>query len=161
SSILYAFKCNENQEEVVVLKCNDTYDKCGYINKNNDTVIEFGKYSICYTDTLKYYAIVLCEERGVIAINPNDEMLFRVFIIDNSPDTPKEGLFRIYDEQGKIGYANIKGEIVISPEYDCAFPFDNGKAKVAKHCSTQKVDEYSAWESSQWYYINTKGEIVN
>ncbi|WP_106830973.1 WG repeat-containing protein [Parabacteroides pacaensis] len=137
----------------------------GYITLQGDTVIPIGKYNYCYTDTLRNYAIVLTNERECIAIDKNDKKLFKVFWFDTGPDYIKEGLFRIIGEDGKIGYANDKGEIVIKPQFAFGFPFENGIAKVTKSGEEKSVpscnSEYRYWDSDEWFYINTKGEKVN
>lgn len=132
----------------------------GYVNLAGDTVVPVGKYHYCYTDTLRIFAIVLKKEGGFAAIDRNDSELFEVFGYDNGPDHIVEGLFRII-KNGNIGYANKEGEIVIKPQFDCAFPFKNGKAKVSYDCSTVPEGEYSSWESESWFYINKTGKKIN
>jgi hypothetical protein len=85
--------------------------------------------------------------------------LYAVFIYDNGPDYPAEGLIRVV-KNGKIGYANAKTyKLVIAPQFDCAFPFENGKAKVSNKCQTVKEGEYSVWTSQSWQYVDKKGKI--
>jgi hypothetical protein len=45
---------------------------------------------------------------------------------------------------------------MIAPQYNCAFPFENGMAKVSVNCSTQQDGEYHTWVSNQWFYIDKK-----
>lgn len=85
--------------------------------------------------------------------------LYEVFLYDNGPDYPSEGLIRVV-KNGKIGYANAKTyALVIAPQFDCAFPFENGKAKVSKNCKTIKDGEHSAWTSDAWQYVDKKGKF--
>lgn len=139
------------------------YDERGvntaYINSNGDTIIPYNKYFYCFTDTLKYFAIVIDYNTKCIAIDKNENVLFEVFWCDNGPDYFSEGLFRI-KEKGKIGYANEKGEIVILPQFECAFPFDNGIAKVSFECSTQQDFEHSKWISNNWFFIDKNGKRI-
>ncbi len=132
----------------------------GYVNLIGDTVIPIGKYQYCYTDTLKNYAIVLKKGGGCIAIDKNENVLFEVFWYDNGPDYLAEGLFRI-KKNGKIGYANKMGKIIIEPQFDCAFPFKNGKAKVSNKCNTIPDGEHLRWESDNWYFIDKNGLKTN
>ena len=132
----------------------------GYVNLKGDTVIAIGKYHYCYTDTLRNYAIVLKKGGGCIAIDIKEQELFEVFWYDNGPDYIVEGLFRIKKDE-KIGYANKEGKIIIKPQFDCAFPFKNGKAKVSNSCKTIPVGEYHKWESENWYYIDKEGIKAN
>ncbi len=85
--------------------------------------------------------------------------LYEVFPYDNGPDNPAEGLIRVV-KNGKIGYANAKTyAIVITPQFDCAFPFENGKAKVSNNCKTIKEGEHSIWTSDSWQYVDKKGKF--
>ncbi len=152
----------ENDNYLIRIHPGDNYelgDKCGYMSMDGDTIVPFGKYKVCYTDTLKYFAIVLVDERNLIAIDKKGNKLFRVFWFDNGPDYPQEGLFRIIKDN-KIGYANLKGEVVIEPIYKCAYPFRDGKAKVANKCESVKDGEYKRWESDNWFFIDREGNIV-
>jgi hypothetical protein len=93
-----------------------------------------------------------------VVVDEQKTVLYDVFIYDNGPDAPAEGLYRIVKD-GKIGYADATtNAIVIEPQYDCAYPFENGKAKVSNDCKTIKDGEYSVWESEAWQFINKKGE---
>ncbi|WP_394993936.1 alpha/beta hydrolase [Emticicia sp.] len=85
--------------------------------------------------------------------------LYEVFPYDNGPDSPSEGLIRVV-KNGKIGYADAKTyTIVITPQFDCAFPFENGKAKVSNQCKTIKDGEHSIWTSDAWQYVDKKGKF--
>ncbi len=84
-------------------------------------------------------------------------ILYHVFIYDNGPDDPSDGLIRVV-KNGKIGYADAQTyAIVIEPQFDCAFPFENGKAKVSNHCKTVQDGEHSVWESDDWTYVDKPG----
>ena len=50
----------------------------------------------------------------VVAIDRNERILFEAYLFDNGPDYTSEGLFRIIHD-GKIGFANENGEVVIAP----------------------------------------------
>ena len=85
--------------------------------------------------------------------------LYEVFLYDNGPDYPSEGLIRVV-KNGKIGYADANTyAIVIEPQFDCAFPFENGKAKVSNQCQTVKDGEHSVWTSDVWQYVDKKGRV--
>jgi WG containing repeat len=91
--------------------------------------------------------------------NSKKTTLYEVFLYDNGPDYPAEGLIRVV-KNGKIGYANAKTyRLVISPQFDCAFPFENGKAKVSNNCKTIKEGEYNVWTSETWQYVDKKGKL--
>jgi len=140
---------------------NDTIkNEYGYKNSNGEIVIPLGKYLRCFTDTFKTYAIVVKSNSGFLAIDRQETVLYEVFPFDNGPDEPYEGIFRILADK-KIGYADsMTGKVVIKPQFDCAWPFENGVAKVSTDCKTQQEGEHSIWLSDHWYYIDKTGKKV-
>src|SRR5690554_6149124 len=93
-----------------------------YLNKKGDTIIPYGKYSVSYSDTIKTFGIVLAKNSDdLIGINQKDQRLYEIQWYDNGPDYIKEGLFRIL-RNGKTGYADNSGRIVIEPQFECAYP---------------------------------------
>lgn len=67
---------------------------------------------------------------------------------DNGDDYFSEGLQRIVDKDGKIGFRDSIGKIVIAPRYAFAFPFKEGYAKVTDTGHREAVNE--AGEYHQW-----------
>jgi hypothetical protein len=134
-------------------------EDCGYANAQGEMVIPFRKYSMCYTDTFRNFAIVFHSTEGIVGIDKNEKILFHVFIYDNGPDYPQEGLFRII-ENDKIGYADTDGKIVIRPQYDCAYPFENGQAKVGIRCIEVTGEEHSEWLGGEWSQIDHQGNLI-
>lgn len=133
-------------------------DRYGYKNLIGDTIISLGKYSICFTDTFRNYAVVLKSHSGFVAIDRDENILYEVFPFDNGPDDESEGLFRIL-QNGKIGYADSKtGKIIIKPQFDCAHPFKKGTAKVSNDCWTISEGEHKFWQSNKWFYILKAGQ---
>lgn len=132
----------------------------GYLNSNGDTIIPIGKYGYCYTDTIWNFGMV--EEIGtgkILGIDQNGIELFEVFRYDNGPDYVASGLFRII-KNGKIGFANAEGKIIIEPTFDCAYPFEEGFAKVSDHCAEIIDGDHTMWESDNWYRITKNGKRV-
>ena len=130
-----------------------------YTNKYGDTIISMGKYEISDTDTIKTFALIINDTLPWIGIDRFENLLFQVFKYEDSPDMLNEGLFRVI-RNGKIGYANKLGQIIIPCQYDCAWPFKNGRAKVATNCSTFKDYEHHIWKSQDWFYIDKNGTKV-
>jgi len=131
----------------------------GYTNAGGDTVIAIGKYAYCYTDTFRNMAIVLKKSGEWVAIDKNERELFEVFGYDNGPDYPSDGVFRII-RNGLIGYANTDGQIIIEPQFKCAFPFEMGKAKVSFDCQSVPDGEHTSWKSEKWIYIDKSGRTI-
>lgn len=147
-----------NVDPLIVFR-NEQTNTCGYKNLKGELVIP-NKYTFCYTDTLHNYAAVLDSVVGWIAIDKNDFQLYQIFMYDNGPDYPSEGLFRIVIDE-LIGYADAEtGKVVIAPQYRCAYPFENGTAKVAVNCRKIQDEDYYKWESQYWYHINTNGKRI-
>lgn len=150
---------SQNNDYLVAF--NDTIkDEWGYRDKNGDTVILPGKYLKCFTDTFKSYAIVIKQDVGFVAIDRQEKVLYKIFSFDNGPDEVSDGLFRII-ENNRIGFANsLTGKVIIKPQFDCAFPFENGVAKVSIDCKSQSDGEHNKWVSNNWYYIDKTGRRV-
>ena len=108
-------------------------------------------------------------------------LLSLIYLI--SCDVKKEsvGLFPVFVQNGKHGYINKKGDIVINPQFDFALPFSEGLApvklaeklgyidKTGKYVINPQFDEafghaeglaavYNLGDG--WGYINKKGDIV-
>jgi hypothetical protein len=132
-----------------------------YKDAKGTVVIPPGKYLMNFTDTFRTYAIVLDTTAGFLGIDRKGNVLYKVFPYDNGPDAPSEGLFRIVKD-GKLGYADYKtGEVVIPIQYPCAWPFKDGKAKVALDCKEEPGLEHLSWESEHWFYIDKTGKKLN
>jgi hypothetical protein len=94
-----------------------------------------------------------------VIMDERKTVLYDVFIYDNGPDYASEGLIRVV-RNGKIGYADAQTyTLVIEPQFDCAFPFENGKAKVSTQCISVKVGEYNEWQSDNWQFVDKKGKF--
>jgi hypothetical protein len=107
------------------------------------------------------YAIVVKPEIGFVAIDRQENILYKVFSYDNGPDEVSDGLFRIM-ENNKIGFADsLTGKVIIKPQFECAFHFENEVAQVSIDCKTQSDGEHNTWVSNNWYYIDKTGKKVN
>lgn len=86
---------------------------------------------------------------------------YQTFRYDNGDDYVSEGLYRIVDSKGRIGYADETGRTVIRPRFAFGYPFEEGRAKVTDSGKEKTVvgseGEYRYWESDRWYYIDRKG----
>jgi len=142
-----------------LLLAEDSTGVSGYRNPNGDLVIPFGKYAMCLTDTFRTHAVVL-NGNDFVVIDRQETVLYQVFKYDNGPDFSVDGLFRIM-QNGKIGYADATTyAVVIQPQFDCAFPFENGVARVSNNCKTEKQGEYSIWTSDDWKAIDKQGNPI-
>ena len=158
-SVMSISAMGQPKQNVLHLISDSTKGEYGYANAKGDIVIPLGKYNTCYTKRFDDFAIVWSNENGLIGIDRKENVLFHVFIFDMGPDYTSNGLFRI-EVDGKIGYANLHGRIVIPPEFDCAYPFEHGKAKVGVGCKLEKYGEHSAWTGGEWHVIDKRGKTI-
>lgn len=96
---------------------------------------------------------------GFGAVDTNGLFLFEVVPFDNGPDYPSEGLIRIR-ENGKIGYADLEGRVVIVPAFDCAYPFQDGVALICAEGTLVRDGEHETWKEACWGAIDRTGKII-
>lgn len=107
------------------------------------------------------YAIVVKwddQSYGFPAIDSKGEETFRVFVYDNGPDYIEDGTFRII-KGGLIGYSTEGGEIIIPPQYEGSWPFENGRALVSLKASKESDGEHWWWVDGDWFYIDENGNV--
>ena len=131
-----------------------------YQDKDGKTMIPSDTYTKLMTDTFHTYAIVLTKnDYRWVVIDRKQQEKYEIFKYDNGPDYPSDGLFRMVKD-GKIGYADAATfEVVISPQFDCAFPFENGRAKVSKDCQKNTVGDHQEWTSDDWQMVDRNGKL--
>lgn len=120
----------------------------GIEEQDTNLVISFDGFDVRYIDGL-----------GFSAFDRDGRFLFEVNPYDNGPDYPSDGLIRIR-EKGKIGYADLDGHIVIPPSFNCAFPFEDGLARICSGGTLEQEGEYEAWKGAMWGAIDREGNIV-
>lgn len=157
-------------ERLLIAQTNDRYLEVGapvcYLNERGDTVIPFGKYKFCQTDTIRHigFAYENRQNGKIVCLDNQGNKLFNVLKYDNGVDYVKEGLFRITDDNGLIGFADTLGNIIIKPQFKFAFPFANGTAKVTDKGEEREVPgsngEYHYWDSNEWYYIDRRNFVL-
>lgn len=136
-------------------------DGCAYVSAVGDTVIPFGRYSLSETPLFDQVAVVLAPQLGWVGINRREQALYRVFIYDNGPDYPAEGVRRIVDAAGRIGFADsASGRVVLAPRYEAAYPFAYGRAQVGSRCQVLRDGEHWFWQCAEWHYIDHQGRTV-
>ena len=160
---LMVFQAPQVKESFLLLKCSDRSNGkkgvlCGYIDLKGDTVIPFGKYLLCYTDTFRKMAIVATTDKFV-GIDRNDKILFEIIPFDNGPDYFSEELIRIRVNK-KIGFADKNGSIVIAPQFDFVYPFSEGLAAFCIGGRISKGKEYNSYLNGKWGFIRNDGKIV-
>jgi hypothetical protein len=139
--------------------------RVAYVDNLGDTIIPFGKFAYYGTDTLLHYANVMewvndSTYGRRIGINRNQEILFDLVMFDNGPEPFNDGLTRVFRD-GKMGYANKFGQVVIPCIYDYAKWFDEGTAEVTFNATIYiDGDEHRQVEGDEWFKIDKSGQRV-
>ena len=133
-----------------------------YVDKRGDTIVPYGKYKFCKTDTIRSIGFVYenKQDARIVCIDNQGKELFYVFKYDNGPDNIREGLFRIRDDNGLIGFADSLGNVVIKPQFKFATPFENGKAQTTTSGEAKDDGEHSFWTSDKWELVGHNGTIM-
>lgn len=86
--------------------------------------------------------------------------LYRPFFYDNGADNFKEGVRR-FVKNGKVGFADRNGKLVIEAQHDFVSYFDYGYAVFCDGCEWQTVGEgHKSIVGGTWGVLNNKGETV-
>ncbi len=120
-----------------------------------------------YLRDLKFYrgglALIRASEGWLYVNRKGRVVLDGIALFDGAPDLFREGLVRI-QKDGKLGYADHKGRVVITPSYDGALSFDRHRAEVCRQCTlvcadvqTKKACEYHTFSGGQWFSIDRRG----
>lgn len=126
----------------------------GYQDRQGRVVIP-ARYKLADEFTRHGLAMVL-DQKGWLYINSQGKELIRPFIFDNGPDYFQEGLAR-FVRDNKFGYFDQTGKIVIAPQFDFAYPFENGQAKVGYGCRFIKNGEHQEVVGGVWTEIDKQG----
>ena len=146
-------------------------DEKGKVFKELDTAT----YIICFNEEqLGHFAVFARRDtKGWTAIDKNENILFEVYnnsLGEPSPDWLVDRKIRIVDKEGKIGFANDRGKIIIKPQFEIVSTFHNGKAIIGELCEQIPWDKHPEDHSAgcQHYsikcnkhgYIDEFGKII-
>lgn len=137
-----------------IYKCDNGKYFC-YKNSDGKTIVKSKKYTIAFTDTIVSIGFVGNRKGKIIGIDNHGKELFEVYKIDNGPDFISDGMFRIIEKNGKVGFADTCGVTIIPPVFSYATPFRGGEAKVTFEGEEQKQGDYQYWESNRWLLITS------
>lgn len=86
--------------------------------------------------------------------------LYRPFFYDNGADYFSEGVRR-FVRNGKVGFADRNGKVIIEAKHDFASPFHYGYAAYCDGCDWEKTeDEHKAVVGGTWGVMDSKGQIT-
>lgn len=145
------------ENDLTPFQANDLW---GYQDANGNIVIQpqyifaepFSKYGL---------ALVASLEDGWKYIDSQGELVIKPYYIanDNKCDRFSDGLCR-YEENGKIGYFDERGNIRIKAQFEYGSAFNYGYAAVAKGVSLEEIGELTLVRSNQWGFIDKNGQLV-
>lgn len=95
-----------------------------------------------------------------LLIDRRGRVLVRPFVTDNGPDPFREGRARFVSD-GKFGFFDAFGRVVIPPRFDFAKPFANGLAAVCRGCKLMRKGEHTTVSGGTWGHIDTAGNRVD
>lgn len=109
-------------------------------------------------------------------INKDGNIIHQAYFFDNGADYFVCGFTRIINDTRKVGFANLKGETVIPPQFDWATPFrctpsfsvvcqgcyavGSFNRKDSKRCRLSNSDCYSEMIGGKWGAIAPTGKII-
>ena len=156
---------------IISAKAED-FNSCGYIQKNTnlyelfdncasykDSELKISKEHMKNLNFDKFGTASFFTSGQYFYVKPDGKFL-PVLFYDNGADYFQEGLTRSL-KNGKIEYYNTDLELVLSPDYDWAWPFGEGKALVCNGCVlTSLEDGHKALKGGLWGYINKEGKEI-
>ena len=131
-------------------------ERWGY--KNQEKIVIPPRFQLAMEFSEKGIAAVV-DSNGWAYINSLGYVILRPFVYDNGPDYFVEGLAR-FVQDGKMGFFDEWGRIIIKPQFDFAEPFSEGTAFVNNGCYKEHDGEHYRMIGGKWGAVNAKGEII-
>ncbi|WP_211204030.1 WG repeat-containing protein [Chloroherpeton thalassium] len=139
------------------MRCFESDGLWGFIS-NTDS-IQIPPTYLFAQDFLPTGIAAVLDSSGWFYIDTLGNRLLAPYIFDNGPDYFSENLARFVVD-GKVGFFNQQGKIVISAQFDFATPFLNGVAKVSQGCEFIKTGEHTEVTGGKWGIIDTSGNFL-
>jgi len=178
--VIILFSCSDKEifqsDKFVVLSATSGNNYLySVINSKNDTILKLNpdNYLVCFDDTVENFLVVAPKDRkGWWAIDFNENFLFQVYNTSEGEPSPDELNFnriRIVDERQKIGFADEKGKVVISPRFEQVTAFNNDYAIIGENCKKIPWDTSHTEEGCNHYsikcvkngYIDRTGQVID
>ena len=177
--LLFCLSCVNHKDSIgekFIVKYNiveNHYEYC-VVNSKNDTILilDPNKYIICFSDTVESFIVVAIRaKKGWWGIDFSENILFQVYNTTDGEPSPDELNFdriRIVDEEGKIGFADGKGKIVIQPQFEQVTAYHEKYAIIGENCikipwDTTHVESgcnHYSIECKKYGYIDKQGAVV-
>ena len=144
--------------ERVVLEAFEKDGRYGFRLKGSHAVLIEPRYDFARTFTAQGIAAVV-DGAGWAWIDRTAKVLARLHVIDNGPDTFSDGLTRIV-ENGRYGFMNERGQVVIAARFAYAEPFEKGYALICADCARVADGNHVRMTGRRWGAVDLTGEIV-
>jgi hypothetical protein len=131
--------------------------KWGYRDSSGRTVIA-PRYQAAQEFSPEGIAAVV-DEHGWAYIDQAGKLLIRPLVFDNGPDYFQESLAR-FRRDGKVGFFDRRGRVVIEARYSFALPFSEGRAAVCDGCVEVSEGEHRTLRGGRWGFIDRDGRLV-
>lgn len=128
----------------------------GFLDCDGEIAVP-AKYHIAYEFTDGGIAAVL-DSNGWYYISRTGDFVIRPKLYDNGPDYFSDGLAR-YVKDGKYGFFDSSGQVIIEAQFEFAFPFEDGKAKIGEDCQFVSVDEHTTVECEIWSFVEKPSSV--
>ena len=149
----------EGKENGMLFAFEDSRGLFGYKNAAG-TVVLSARYQAAFTDTFaRAIAFVADSAHGIVAIDRAGHIVLTPFVVVNGPDEVREGLFR-YEEQGRIGFADLAGNKIIPARFKFAGWFREGRAAYCEECTPERHGELIQWAGGRWGFVDATGRTV-
>ena len=140
--------------ELASFKSKDYY---GFRNLQTKKVVVQPKYSSVYPIS-DYLMAGYSDSKWMVLDNAGKEV-FEVFTYDNGPDYFTEGLAR-FVQDGKMGFFDETGKIVIPAQFDFVYPFENGTAQFVNGGKKVSDGEHSTIQGGKGGTVDKQGKIT-
>ena len=131
--------------------------KWGYRDNRGNVLIQ-PRYELAREFSAEGIAAVV-DEKGWAYIDQSGRTVVRPLVVDNGPDYFREGVAR-FALDGKVGFFDRRGQVVIQPAYAFAMPFFEGRAAVCQGCTEIQEGEHRSIRGGKWGYIDRGGRLV-
>ena len=169
--IFVSFSCSTQKKFQIIY---DSQSQINYIaDKNGNNLKSLDKkYILAFQpDKIEYFKIFSGNNHWN-AIDINGNILFEIPDEDYNVPSPaylSENRIR-FIENGKVGFRNRKGKIIIPPKFEYAEQFHNGKSVIGEKCvyieekaesaNNVNYEKHYKTECQKFGIINKRGDIL-
>lgn len=135
-------------------------DLYGFRKKGTDQIVLPPIYNFAYDFSPESGLAGVVIDGKWSLIDITGAKIYEPFIYDNGPDYISEGFSRVIDGEGKVGFINTKGELVIAPQFDWASGFEEGVARFCVGCTRIMRGEHEDMEGGRWGTLTPDGQTT-